>query len=185
MKSSGLRRGPADLNAYRREFIRQQAIGLVARYKRRAETRAGKSLPWLEILPVEPLIIATELLALNYEEPYEIGFARAGEREIDVAGMVEPAKKKITVSARLAPEVRRFTGAHEVGHYMLCPTMSLRENPATDSAVRSEFRSPREREADIFAAELLMPSEAVIEVYSRLFPQRSAASASMTTRRTV
>jgi Zn-dependent peptidase ImmA (M78 family) len=35
--------------------------------------------------------------------------------------------------------------------------------------MRSDFRSPREKEADLFAADLLMPPKAVEDAFSRLF----------------
>ena len=125
----------------------------------------------MEMLPFEPRTIATELLGLDFEEPEEIGsVASVSYLRIEVAGLLERPKKKILVARRLAPEVRRFTGAHEIGHYLLHrDVMSLRESPTTDSALRSPLRSVREREADIFAAELLMPRKVVQKVFSTMF----------------
>lgn len=75
---------------------------------------------------------------------------------------IEGETKAIGVNASHAPTRRRFTVAHELGHYLLghedyhAGTEFLRRQGApkwADPAYRQE------READRFAAELLMPSK--------------------------
>jgi IrrE N-terminal-like domain len=160
-----------DLNAYRRAFIRKHARDLNIDLWRYLQKKAGKSLTAFDILPIDPRLIATEVLGLFYEEPYEIGVLPAqNSRLVEVAGMVERAAKRITVASKLQPTVRRFTGAHEIAHWLIHANRGdLRENPTTDEAVRSQFRSRHEREADLFAADLLMPPKAIEETFSRLF----------------
>ena len=51
---------------------------------------------------------------------------------------------------------RRFTIAHEIGHFVLYPERCRPERGGVDEAGRRE-----EREADTFAAELLMPEHLV------------------------
>jgi len=53
---------------------------------------------------------------------------------------------------------RRFTIAHEIGHFVLHPERRPERGGAVDEAGRAE-----EREADAFAAELLMPEHLVRE----------------------
>ena len=116
-------------------------------------------------------MIAAEGLGLSFEEPEEIGSVEFGGRmKVEIAGMIERPLKKITVARRLKPEVWRFTVAHEVGHYVLHSSLSsLRDGPATDNQIKSARRSPLEKEADLFAAELLMPNKALRQLFSRLF----------------
>lgn len=105
-------------------------------------------------------------MGLSYDEPYEIGSIGG----VEVAGVLEREARRIAIAGRFPLEVRRFTGAHEVAHWVLHPAAkALRESPATDRALRSPFRTSREREADLFAADLLMPVKAVEEAYSKLF----------------
>jgi len=63
----------------------------------------------------------------------------------------------IGVNSREAPVRQRFTLAHELGHFFLHPQkdafVDYRDNK------RDVMRTPREKEANMFAAALLMPSE--------------------------
>ena len=166
MSGGGSRRVPRDINSYRRDVIRERARQLTIELWRLLQKKRGKPLSALEILPVEPRLIATEILGLNYDESCEIGSIHG----VEIAGILERAVKKIAIANAFESEIRRFTGAHEIAHWLLHPSAkSLRESPATDDALRSPFRTAREREADLFAADLLMPIKAVEEAYSRLF----------------
>ena len=60
---------------------------------------------------------------------------------------------------------RRFAIAHEIGHFVLHPKRCRPERGAVDEAGRRE-----EREADAFAAELLMPEHLVREAARRHGP---------------
>jgi Zn-dependent peptidase ImmA (M78 family) len=99
-------------------------------------------------LPVPVEAIAEDLLGLFVEEVDLNG----------VSGLLYPAERLIQVNANDAPTRRRFTLAHEVGHWVCqvqegrgAPLMCRAEDiaPGADQAL--------EREANIFAAELLMP----------------------------
>ena len=59
---------------------------------------------------------------------------------------------------------QRFTIAHEIGHYVL-----QHGNAPRDSAQNfgSRVNSPIERDANQFAAELLMPEEAVVAMINQ------------------
>ncbi|MGH3071382.1 MAG: ImmA/IrrE family metallo-endopeptidase [Gaiellaceae bacterium] len=104
-------------------------------------------------LPVPVEAIAEDLLGLAVER-----------REIDVSGMLLPAERRILVNAA-EPETRqRFTVAHELGHWVCQCAGAESPQPvycrAEEVGVDPEARA-LEREANIFAANLVMPEEAM------------------------
>jgi Zn-dependent peptidase ImmA (M78 family) len=122
-----------------------RAHALRARYQ---ELFDGEELP----VPVES--IAEDLLGLAIHE-----------RELDgISGLLYPEERKVYVNASDVPARRRFTIAHELGHW-ICQCLEGRGAPVM---CRAEDVSPDadrtlEREANVFAAELLMPEAAVRE----------------------
>jgi Zn-dependent peptidase ImmA (M78 family) len=100
-------------------------------------------------VPVED--IAADLVGLLVEE-----------EEIACSGYLLPARRLVVLNASEPRVRRRFTLAHELGHWV-CQVMAGRSAPvfcrpldlseATDRAL--------EREANVFAAELLMPEPLV------------------------
>ena len=123
-----------------------------------------------EELPVPVEAIAEDLLGLRIEESWEI----------DYSGMLLPAERTIVLNAheqavgRNDPPLRRFrfTIAHEIGHWVChClegrkaePELSYcRPVDLTEAADRA-----LEREANVFAAELLMPESAVRQAWEEL-----------------
>jgi hypothetical protein len=121
-----------------------------------------------EGVPVPVEAIAEDLLGLRIEEQWDI----------DCSGMLLPAERRIVLNANErpggvqgAPGLRRFrfTIAHEIGHWVChclegrapAPEPSYcRPVDLTESADRA-----LEREANVFAAELLMPEPAVREAW--------------------
>jgi Zn-dependent peptidase ImmA (M78 family) len=108
-----------------------------------------------ELIPVPVESIAEDLLGL-----------RVGERDdLDCSGLLVPAQRRIWVNAREAAESpgrRRFTIAHELGHWV-CQVVEGHRAPVycrpadlTETADRA-----LEREANVFAAELAMPEPLV------------------------
>jgi hypothetical protein len=130
-----------------------RAAALVRRYHERFE--GSPELP----VPVEA--IAEDLLGLS-----------VGESEtLDVSGMLLPAERQIWISARESresPGRRRFTLAHEVGHWV-CQVLEGRVAPVFCRAEVVGVGEGRtlEREANVFAAELLMPEERVRAAFDR------------------
>jgi Zn-dependent peptidase ImmA (M78 family) len=124
-----------------------RAAGLVRRYHERFE--GSPELP----VPVEA--IAEDLLGLKVGEL----------EELEVSGMLLPDERQVWLNAREAresPGRRRFTLAHEVGHWV-CQVLEGRVAPVYCRAEQVGVAEGRalEREANVFAAELLMPQERV------------------------
>ena len=69
----------------------------------------------------------------------------------------------IYTNANHPPTRRRFTIAHELGHYVLHHAL-IGEGITDDALYRSRLGGPLEREANRFAAKLLMPWNLVIEL---------------------
>jgi IrrE N-terminal-like domain len=109
-------------------------------------------------LPVPVGAIAEDLCGLTVEE-----------RDLDVSGMLVPADRRIYTNAAEPLARRRFTLAHELGHWV-CQCLEGRTAPiycraevvGLDPTARAV-----EREANVFAAELLMPEERVRDEWRR------------------
>jgi hypothetical protein len=116
-----------------------------------------------EELPVPVDAIAEDLLGLS-----------VGEQDLEVSGLLLPADRQIWLNAREAREVpgrRRFTLAHELGHWV-CQCLEGRRAPAycrsADIGLPDGEARQLEREANVFAAELLMPGPLVRKTHARI-----------------
>lgn len=107
---------------------------------------------WDGMLPVEPGALASQIGLRVIECP---DLAQEG-----ISGKFSLENSVPTIRYSPAePRVRqRFTIAHELGHYVLQHGPSFRDPIAH---FNMGYYSPVEREANRFAAELLMPAEAV------------------------
>jgi Zn-dependent peptidase ImmA (M78 family) len=106
-----------------------------------------------EGLPVPVEAIAEDLLGLAVERADLDG----------VAGLLYPAERRILLNANDIPARRRFTLAHELGHWV-CQCLEGREAPVfcrTEDISTAGAERALEREANVFAAELLMPESEV------------------------
>jgi Zn-dependent peptidase ImmA (M78 family) len=121
-----------------------RAGALLRRYHQRF---GGEELP----VPVEA--IAEDLCGLVIEEG----------PDIDVSGMLMPLERRIYVNSTEPSERRRFTLAHELGHWICQYLEGLTESRycrANEIGLDPQAKAI-EREANVFAAELLMPAEEV------------------------
>jgi len=115
---------------------------------RRYHERFGGSLQ--PPVPVEA--IAEDLLGLSVAE----------SESLQVSGVLLPAEREVWLNAIEPAPRRRFTLAHELGHWV-CQVLEGRGAPVmcrADEVGVGEGRA-LEREANVFAAELLMPEELV------------------------
>jgi Zn-dependent peptidase ImmA (M78 family) len=106
-------------------------------------------------LPVPVEAIAEDLVGLSVAE----------SEELEVSGLLLPAERQIYLNAseaRESPGRRRFTLAHELGHWV-CQCLEGRTAPVycRPKDVSAAADRALEREANVFAAELLMPEPAV------------------------
>jgi hypothetical protein len=123
-----------------------RAAAVLRRYQERFVESPGPP------VPVEA--IAEDLLGLRVAE----------SESLEVSGMLLPAEREVWLNVTESPERRRFTLAHELGHWV-CQVLEGRGAPVmcrADEVGVGEGRA-LEREANVFAAELLMPEELVRE----------------------
>jgi Zn-dependent peptidase ImmA (M78 family) len=131
-----------------------------------AEQAADKLLEKLNISEV-PVPIDRVIKAMDASVVYE----RMGS---EVSGMTYRHGERVIIGLNSAHSSRRqrFTAAHEIGHITLHPGRPL----TIDSSIRVNFRDKvssqatdvEEIEANAFAAALLMPADAVVEVVQSL-----------------
>jgi IrrE N-terminal-like domain len=116
--------------------------------------------------------IAARILGLEYEERQQITSAD-GNSNFEAAGILNRRRQIISISTRFPYEVQRFTGAHEVGHFLLHPSIGgntlHRDRPKFEYLARDMNRPQYEREADYFSACYLAPQELLIEEFEKRF----------------
>ncbi|MEO9176542.1 MAG: ImmA/IrrE family metallo-endopeptidase [Gaiellales bacterium] len=107
-------------------------------------------------LPVPVELIAEDLLGLAVEV----------RDDLPVSGMLLPSERRILVRSDEPEQRRRFTIAHELGHWV-CQCLEGEMRPvycrAAEIGVDAEAKA-LEREANIFAANLLMPEPSLLDV---------------------
>ena len=110
-------------------------------------------------LPVPVHRIAEDLLGLRVLQDSDLD---------DVSGALYPASREIVVNAEEAEARQRFTLAHELGHWV-CHCVDRRDQPVFCRHRDLDLSSDRalEREANVFAAELLMPEPDVRAAFAR------------------
>jgi hypothetical protein len=156
------------INRGRERFIREQARQLLLQAWN-AE-RKLRRIQVADILPVEPQWVLRLFLdwRFHFIGPAEIGTSTVSGRQI--AGVLSRPNRTIEVASNLPLTIRRFTGAHELGHLVLHPEVqSLRESPIGDRSLLGWGTPPKEQEANLFAAELLIPTRLLSELFARRF----------------
>ncbi len=83
------------------------------------------------------------------------------------------------VAQKYKPEYRRFTTAHEIGHWVLHPSgLYHRDRPLSGGEGANGTRPAEEQEADVFAAELTMPQKPLTDYFRQAFGQVVGPTAS-------
>jgi Zn-dependent peptidase ImmA (M78 family) len=110
-------------------------------------------------LPVPVHRIAEDLLGLRVLEASDLQ---------DLSGALYPAEREIHVNAKEAETRRRFTLAHELGHW-ICQRLDGRAAPmfCRQQDLAASADRALEREANIFAAELVMPEPEVRAAFAQ------------------
>ena len=86
----------------------------------------------------------------------------------ETAGIIDRRGKRIYIATRFPPRTQRFTLAHEIGHLILHPLELYHRDRPLVGGSRSNVPLV-EREADTFAAELLMPAKHLRNVFEGYF----------------
>jgi hypothetical protein len=157
-----------------------------------AERELGEVPSWIwnrERLPVPLETIADSHYGLLVRDEIELAVFAGLDGEVHISGLLLPGTREILVDAEEGPRWpgrRRFTIAHELGHWVLhcasgragaepvhCRSESLSEDAVVgDDGEESEppprYPPPRERDANRFAAALLMPRLLVETEYAWL-----------------
>lgn len=107
---------------------------------------------------IEPSVVIERLLGIHFLEPEEILIESelySGEQKFHYAGYMDRSRREIAVAQRFRLEIRRFTAAHEIGHWLLHPgSLYFRDFPMEGG---ERVERTEELQANVFAAEFLMP----------------------------
>jgi Zn-dependent peptidase ImmA (M78 family) len=120
------------------------------------------------------LLAVCKFLGLRVEYVEELGGVHLHNpwtaRGIEVSGRLERLRQTIIISLAFPLEYQRYTLAHEIAHWILHPGLVHHREEANLDGRTSEHQSkPEEREAQIFAAALLMPDENVTREFNARF----------------
>ena len=114
--------------------------------------------------------IAAYVLGINYEFHPELILLDRRHSKYEIAGLLDRQSGKIAVAEQFPEEAIRFTGAHEIGHWLLHEDETMhRDRPVKGLDVQVRNRPVKEREADYFAACFLMPEKLVVEALESTF----------------
>ena len=87
----------------------------------------------------------------------------------DVSGVLDTRKKPIILVCKKDPPVRkRFTMAHELGHFLFHarqPSVYMDTKTFFRNSISSEGKHMEEKQANRFASELLMPTNILLNVF--------------------
>jgi uncharacterized protein DUF955 len=169
-----------------RQQIKDEVRRVLLRLYENRKNQLGDVPSAANFYPVQPELVVKEL-QWEIDEVAQIGFT--GYCKSVKASCVH-SKRKISVAIDAIANLgqRHFTIAHEIGHVVLHkpPLMFTDLNSAERPSLligpdEHGFRM-REREADIFAAELLMPEKAVRWRFQEMFGRASLSPRSAGTR---
>lgn len=113
--------------------------------------------------------VAARLRGVRFQYFEELGLLEHGTRRYETAGLIDRRNGMIAVSMKFSFVERRFTGAHEIGHWLLHPGLVMHRDRPLGLQARQLSRSAAEREADYFAACFLMPADRVIREFEARF----------------
>lgn len=124
--------------------------------------------PPLQVLSPEN---AARICGLEYE--YRPNLDAEGDKSnFKAAGMLDRGRGIISISTEFSYETQRFTGGHEIGHFVLHTELGFRyahrDRPLIDG-LGGPVRSQIEREADYFSACFLAPRKLVLQEFQKRF----------------
>lgn len=120
-----------------------------------------------ELIPIPTEVIVRSVLQIDLSEPENIPPEKTG---YEIAGYMDRQHRQIVVAQGFRPEYRRFTMAHEIAHWVMHPEIRYhRDRPLSGAERADASRPPEEQEADLFAAELLMPRRLLTDHFRSAF----------------
>ena len=120
-------------------------------------------------LEVADPALAAEVLGVKFQYQQQIAF-KMTRASSEVAGLLDRKKGLIVVAERFGIEVTRFTGAHEIGHWVFHETECTLHRDLPIGGLEQGPPDPVEREANHFAACFLMPRKYVADQFKLRFP---------------
>jgi Zn-dependent peptidase ImmA (M78 family) len=99
--------------------------------------------PLVQMFDVES---GAQVLGVQVEKfAYLPWYEKAGTRH-QIAGLIDRAENRIALGTNFKPQIVRFTGAHELGHWVLHgDEQKLRDSPSQGLSGSIEKRPPKER----------------------------------------
>jgi hypothetical protein len=150
----------------RQDFITAKAREVLSSFWRHSVGVASTALDIDGFFPLRVDLLARQV-GLEIDEPDSIPSDKAG---FEVAGMIDRPSRRITIAQKFPAEYRRFTTAHEIGHWFLHPSLTYhRDRPIQGGEHSNPRRETVEQEPDLFAAELLMPRKRLHDLFSKAF----------------
>lgn len=156
--------------------VANEARSVLSRLYELQRESLGASPAFEAFFPINLEQIVREILGWEMEERTMIGFLPSGQQ---IIGQSNFEQKKILIDiGDTDPKERNFTIAHEIGHAILhsvnysCDAFAtrVRSNRKNEKLSNSDpSRRVLEREAQMFAAELLMPRKSVTRYFRIVF----------------
>lgn len=144
----------------------QKKIWLAHRATRCTETPISLA----ELVSLLDPEVAAYNLGVSFEYHDKIVPFGSRNMSFEIAGLIDRQSGKIAVSRKFPSETIRFTGAHEIGHWILHPQEVMhRDRPIKGLAYEAIHRTCQEQEADYFAACFLMPRKLVQKAVENIF----------------
>ncbi len=114
--------------------------------------------------------VAAHVLGVEYALVETLGRSWSRDSRFEIAGLIDRQANKIVVSKRFPLDTVAFTGAHEIGHWVLHESEVLHRDRPLTRMPSNPYQRPRiEREADHFAACYLMPKRLVVRAFEARF----------------
>lgn len=153
------------MNKYQIEKQSRELIG--AMWSARTTVWPDKDITKLDLLDPS---LAAEFLGVYFDNLESLGsFGNKGNR-FEVAGSLDRDMNQILISNKFNRDIQRFTGAHEIGHWVLHKgNVKHRDLPIKGLNTDDNNRPKEEQEADHFAACFLMPRNLVKEHFEYTF----------------
>jgi Zn-dependent peptidase ImmA (M78 family) len=96
---------------------------------------------------------------------FKLHIGRAGSQNFSGILIRKDGAALIGINSTENPRRQRFTIAHEIGHFFLHPNKDFVDYRGNS---KGTHKTPKEREADIFAASLLMPRQELIRDFMKV-----------------